>query len=207
MNITLSQNFAPGATPRRARCSLLRTASVAALIFAAATSLFAQDDRRRRGGDTSGAGSNGGRGDFNPQDMQARLLSGMRERFGVTNDEEWTVIADRLTTVMELRRSAMGSMASSMLFGRGGPSGGDSRGSDRGSSSSRTSRSSSGNDVAALQAAIQDKLPDAEIKARLDRVREQRKENEAKLAKAQEELRAVLTVRQEAVAVLAGLLQ
>jgi hypothetical protein len=210
MNITLSQNSAPGATPRRARFSLFKTASIAALIFAAATSLFAQDDRRRRG-DTSGGGGGsdrgGGRGDFNPQDMQARLLSGMRERFGVTNDDEWGVIADRLTKVMELRRSSMGSMAGAMFFGRGGP-GGDSRGgTDRGSSSSRTSRSGSGNDVAALQAAIQDKLPDAEIKARLDRVREQRKDNEAKLAKAQEELRAVLTVRQEAVAVLAGLLQ
>lgn len=212
MNITLPQNSTPCATPRRARFSLFRTATVAALIFAAGTSLFAQDDRRRRGGDSTngGGGSDrgGGRGDFNPQDMQARLLSGMRERFGVTNDEEWGVISDRITKVMDLRRSSMGSMAGGMFFGRGGPGGGDSRGggSDRGSTS-RTSRSGSGNDVAALQAAIQDKLPDAEIKARLDRVREQRKENEAKLAKAQEELRAVLTVRQEAVAVLAGLLQ
>jgi hypothetical protein len=176
------------------------------LIFAAATSLFAQDDRRRRDGSSGNSGgSNGGRGDFNPQDMQARMLSGIRERFEVANDDEWNVISERLTKVMDLRRSSMSGLGG-MLFGRGGPGGGDSRGGDRGSSG-RSSRSSNGTDVAALQAAIQDKLPDAEIKARLDRVREQRKENEAKLAKAQEELRAVLTVRQEAVAVLAGLLQ
>jgi hypothetical protein len=37
-------------------------------------------------------------------------------------------------------------------------------------------------------------------------VRELRKENEAKLSKAQEDLRAVLSVRQEAVAVVFGLL-
>ena len=49
-------------------------------------------------------------------------------------------------------------------------------------------------------------MPDGEIKARLDRLREVRKENEAKLAKAQEDLRAVLTVRQEAIAVMYGLL-
>jgi hypothetical protein len=60
--------------------------------------------------------------------------------------------------------------------------------------------------VAALQSAIRDKLPDAEIKSRLDRVRETRKDNEAKLTKAQEELRALLTVRQEAVAVMYGML-
>ena len=57
-----------------------------------------------------------------------------------------------------------------------------------------------------LSSAVRDKLPDAEIKTRLERLREVRKDNEAKLAKAQEELRAVLSVRQEAVAVLFGLL-
>jgi tRNA A37 methylthiotransferase MiaB len=57
-----------------------------------------------------------------------------------------------------------------------------------------------------LRAAITDKLPDAEVKSRLERLREVRKQNEAKVAKAQEELRAVLSVRQEAVAVMFGLL-
>ena len=47
---------------------------------------------------------------------------------------------------------------------------------------------------------------DAEIKARLERVRGSRKTNEEKLTKAQEELRALLDVRQEAVAVMLGLL-
>jgi hypothetical protein len=60
--------------------------------------------------------------------------------------------------------------------------------------------------MTALGEAIRDKLPDAEIKSRLDRVREVRKASEAKLAKAQDELRAVLSVRQEAVAVMFGLL-
>lgn len=60
--------------------------------------------------------------------------------------------------------------------------------------------------MAALSTAVRDKLPDAEIKSRLDRLRETRKDSEAKLTKAQEELRAVLSVRQEAVAVVFGLL-
>ena len=57
-----------------------------------------------------------------------------------------------------------------------------------------------------MRAAITEKLPDAEVKSRLERLREVRKQNEAKVAKAQEELRAVLSVRQEAVAVMFGLL-
>jgi hypothetical protein len=57
-----------------------------------------------------------------------------------------------------------------------------------------------------LRAAITDKLPDAEIKARLARLRDARKQNEAKLDQAREDLRAVLSVRQEAVLVMAGLL-
>jgi len=79
-----------------------------------------------------------------------------------------------------------------MMFARGG-NGGD--------------RQGGGNaDQSALQQAVKDKLPDAEIKARMVRLRESRKQNEAKLAQAQEELRAVLSVRQEAIAVLYGML-
>ena len=202
MNITLPQNSTSRAS-LRARFSVIHSVSVAALIFAAASSVFAQDDRRKRGGD-NGGGAGGDRGNFNPQEMQAWMMTALRERFEVTNDEEWTVISYRITKVSELRRASGGGFGGMMTSGRGGPGGGDT---SRGSTSGRSSRSGNSTDVAALQAAIQDKLPEAEIKARLDRVREQRKENEAKLVKAQEELRAVLSVRQEAIAVLAGLLQ
>jgi hypothetical protein len=157
-----------------------------------AASLFAQDNNRRRT-DNGGGGNNG---NFNPQDLQARMLAGIRERFDVANDEEWGLISDRVMKVMDLRRSTMsGALAT---FGRGGG--------DRTNGGGRGTRTSSNVEVSALQAAVTDKLPDAEIKSRLDRYREVKRENEAKLAKAQEELRAVLSVRQEAVAVLAGLL-
>lgn len=137
---------------------------------------------------------------MSPQDMQARMLNSIRERLEINDDEEWKVISARLTPVMELRRSAMGG---GMFGGRGGPpGGGGDRGGDR-----MSGRGGPGNtEMSALSSAIRDKLPDAEIKNRLERLREVRKENEAKLTKAQEELRAVLSVRQEAVAVLFGLL-
>ena len=184
--------------------SRLRAPLSALLLALLSTSALAQDnptsgdaDRKRRGtGD-----DNGGRRGMNPEDMQARMLTMLRERFEVTDDEEWKLISDRIAKVNELRRNA--APMGGAFAGRGAPGGDGNRGGDRGGRG--TSRGGS-TETAALQSAIRDKLPDAEIKSRLDRVREARKENEAKLTKAQEELRALLTVRQEAVAVMLGLL-
>ena len=188
------------------RHRLVRALSLVAAASALSVGLFAQtsapadpngDRRRRSGGDANAADNagKGGRGTYDPAAMMER----MREQFGVTDDAEWALISDRLTTVSEIRRSAGGAM------GRGGPPGGGPGG--PGGSGNRPTRGPSGNpEQDALRAAITDKLPDAEIKSRLDRLREVRKQSEAKLTRAQEELRAVLSVRQEAVAVMFGLL-
>jgi len=89
---------------------------------------------------------------------------------------------------MELRRSAMGGG-----FRMGGFNGGGGRGGN-------------GNPaVDSLRSAITDNMPDAEIKARLEHLRESRKEDQAKLEKAQADLVAVLSVKQEAIAVMMGL--
>lgn len=185
-----------------------------ALFLAASSSLLAQntapasgDANRRRGGGQDDP--NGGRGGFSAEDMLARL----RERFEVTDDEEWKLISERLKVVTELRRSMIGGGPGGPGgpgggFGRGGPQGGGAGG-DAASRANRTGGRGPGGgsaEMTALSNAVRDKLPDAEIKSRLDRVRELRRENELKLAKAQEELRAVLSVRQEATAVVFGLL-
>jgi hypothetical protein len=196
----------------------LRLAGLACLLGLGAAQLFAQapaagdPNGRRRGGDRpertgsdAGGQDRGGRGNFSPEDMQARLLSGLRDRMGITNDEEWGLISQRIAAVSEARRAAGGGMFGGPggPGGRGGPppGGGGERG-GRGPGG----RSSSNPEVAALQQAIADNLPEAEIKSRLDRVRDARRNSEAKVAKAQEELRAVLTIKQEAVAVMFGLL-
>jgi hypothetical protein len=139
--------------------------------------------------DQNGDGSGNGRGNFNPEDMQKRMMSALREQFGVTDDEEWKLISDRIAKVSEIRRnttSGFGGLRGGNRPNRQGPTGNP--------------------EQDALRQAVADKLPDAEIKARLERLREARKANEEKLGKAQEELRAVLSVRQEAVAVMTGLL-
>lgn len=147
--------------------------------------------RTRRGNQN---GDTGGRGNFNPADMQARMLTALREQFAVTDDAEWNLISERVTAVFDLRRS----MNAGGFGGRGGFAGGGNRPNRPGATVNP--------EQDALRAALTDNLPDAEIKARLEHLREVRKQNEAKLGKAQEELRAVLTLRQEAVAVMAGLL-
>jgi len=113
------------------------------------------------------------------------MLDRMRTAFGVTDDAEWSAISPRITAVFEAQRAALG-------MGGGGMRGADG-----------ARQGTGGNpELQALREALTDKMPDAEIKARLERVRAVRKENEAKLEKARGDLLALLSVRQEAVAVM-----
>ncbi|MBI4621662.1 MAG: hypothetical protein HY736_00380 [Verrucomicrobia bacterium] len=189
---------------------LLRGVSLFAATCLLSVSLLAQNatpagdnaGRRQRGG---GQDNGGGRGNFDPAQMQDRMLNYLREQFGVTDDSEWSVIAERIGKVLELRRNAPAGGMGLAFAGRGGAGGGGAAGSDGG-----RGRGGRGGSVSpeqdALRAALVDKLPDAEIKARLARLREVRAQNAGKVEKAQEDLRAVLTPRQEAMAVMAGLL-
>ncbi len=116
------------------------------------------------------------------------MLTALRKQFDVTDDAEWAVIAERIGKVNELRRATAGAAFGGFQRGGNGPN--------------RASHP----EQDALVAAVKDNLPDAEIKSRLERLRSARKQAEASLDEARESLRSVLTVRQEAVAVLAGLL-
>ena len=57
-----------------------------------------------------------------------------------------------------------------------------------------------------LQKAIDGKASNSELKTLIAKVADERKAKEASLAQAQENLRKVLSVRQEALAVVSGLL-
>jgi Spy/CpxP family protein refolding chaperone len=179
----------------------LRVCGGFAALVLSAVSLSAQADesRRRR---PEGDGEERRRA-FDPQELQARMMNAFRERLGVQSDDEWAIISERLMKVMELRRAAGGPGGPGFIPGRGSPGGG---GDPRAALMARAGRGGGSPEGQALQQAIADKLPDAEIKARLTKLRETRKKNETELAKAQEDLRAVLTIRQEALAVVAGLL-
>jgi hypothetical protein len=188
-------------TPVSRRAGVMHALTSALLIGVTSPAILAQntadDVAKRRRGSATDEKAGGRRG--SPEEMQARMLSSLRERLEVPDDEEWKIISVRLGKVVELRRSTIGTAGgiAAAFAGRGSP-GGDNRG-GRG-------RTAGNPEMSALQSAVRDKLPDAEIKSRLDRLRQSRRDNETKLSQAQEELRAVLSIRQEAVAVVFGLL-
>jgi hypothetical protein len=141
----------------------------------------------------------GGRGNFDPEQMRARMMERYRESFEVKDDAEWKLIEGRITKVMDARREMGG-------FGRGfgGPPrrGGDDQGGDR-----RRFGPEPSPEAEALQKAIEAKASNDEIKTKLAKYRESQKTKQANLEKTQSELRQVLSVKQEANAVLMGLLQ
>lgn len=147
----------------------------------------------------------GGRGNFDPEQMRVRMMERYREAFEVKDDAEWKLIEGRITKVSDARRDMGG-------FGRGfgGPGGpGGRRGGNGGDQAGGGRRfgPEPSPEAEALQKAIEAKASADEIKTKLAKYRESQKAKQASLEKAQAELRQVLSVKQEAQAVLMGLLQ
>jgi hypothetical protein len=139
-----------------------------------------------------------GRGNFDPEQMRARMMERYREQLEVKSDEEWKVLEARITKVSDARREMGG-------FGRGA-FGGRRGGDDQSGGNRQRFGPEPSPEAEALQKAIEAKASADEIKAKLAKYRESQKQKEAKLTQAQEELRKVLSVRQEAAAVMIGLL-
>lgn len=169
--------------------------------------LLAQDmgergprDRGERGERFERGGERGERGErrqFDPQQARQRMLENLKEQLGAT-DEEWRVLQPKIERVTNAQRSARGGMAGAWGGrGPGGPTGPDAR------------EAESEFAVAAreLRTAIQNNAPEQEINQRLQAYRDARKKAEAELQAAREDLRDVLTPRQEAVLVMAGMLE
>lgn len=185
--------------------SLLWAAALAAAV--GSTSLVGQDSnnsdpnagggRRNRGGGQGGPGG----GNFDPAQMRQRMMDRYREQLDVKDDTEWKVISERIEKVSEARREVP---AARMGFGGG------SRGGPGGPGGPRGGNPFGGAPVPeqdALQKALESNASADEIKSKLAAYREVVKQKEEKLAKSQAELRVVLSAKQEAQAVLAGLLK
>jgi len=129
-----------------------------------------------------------------------------RERIEVKSDEDWKKLEPLIGKVMDAQRDARMGMGFGGFGGRGGRDGaGGGNGNQAGNRNRAGGQSSP--EVKELQKALDDKAPTEEVKAKLAKVRDARKAKEAALDKAQEELRKALSPRQEAGAVLAGLLK
>jgi hypothetical protein len=153
-----------------------------------------------------GQGGGQGRPNFDPEQMRARMMERYRERLEVKSDDEWKILEERITKVTEARREVgfggmgRGAFGGQRPGGRGGDAaqgGGQRQGRGFGTPSPEAED---------LQKSLDAKAGADEIKAKLAKVREARKTKEATLAKTQDELRKVLSVRQEAIAVMDGLL-
>lgn len=149
-----------------------------------------------------------GRGNFDPAQFRERAVTRVIEQMNITDDSEKKAISDALGKVFDAR----------MEIGMGGRSFGGSRrnrGNNGDTNSTDTAAStprrggfgSQSPESEDLQKAIDAKAPADEIKAKLAKLRDSNKAKEAKLEEAQADLLKSLTSRQEAVAVLNGMLK
>jgi hypothetical protein len=177
---------------------VLKMLSLTALLAVTTHSLNAQENndrpRRNRDGQTGDqAGGPGGGRNFDPAEMQKRMLDRYKELLEVTDETEWKALEPLVTKAGEARMQAFAGMGRGMRGGRGGGPGGP--------GGAQANPAAEG-----LQKAIDAKASNAETKAALDKFVADRKAKQAELEKAQANLRKVLTPRQEAIATLNGLL-
>ncbi len=151
------------------------------------------------GGGAGGFGGRGGRGNMDPAQFREMMMQNLKEQMEVTDDSEWKALQPLIEKVMEARRGTMTGMGGPMMFRqRGGNNNADAGGMRRGPQQSA--------EAEALQRAVDSKASNAELKTALAKVVDTRKAKQAELEKAQADLRKVLSVRQEAIATLNGLL-
>ena len=125
----------------------------------------------------------------------------------VTDDAEWKAMQPLVQKVADLRReTTFGGMGRGM-FGRGGPGGGgNAQSADQGQQRRWGGAGAPSPEADALLKAIESKASKAELKAAMDKYLAARKVKLAALQQAQDDLRKVLTTRQEALAMTNGLL-
>jgi hypothetical protein len=181
-------------------------AGVAAATCLSTSTLVAQDNQ----GDRQGRGGRGGFGG-DPAEFQARMMENIREQMKVKDDTEWKLIEGRIQKVTDARREVgFGGGGFGRMFrrpggqgGPGGPGGGDNADGGRRRGGGFGGEPSA--EQQALDKAIDSSASKEELKSAMAKVRAAKKEKEAKLATAQEELKKVLSVEQEAVALSMGL--
>ena len=178
---------------------------LAAAGIGAALCLGAGNSLAQNGG--GGFGGGGRQRNFDPAQMQQRMMERYKEQLEVNNDDEWNAMQPLIQKVMEARRETFAGGMGRMFGGRRGGQGG---GGDQGGGGNAAMRRGPGGEPSpeaeALRKAIDAKASTGEIKAALARYVESRKTKLEQLKAAQENLRKVLTARQEAIATLDGLL-
>jgi hypothetical protein len=150
----------------------------------------------------------GNRGNFDPAQFKQARLDRTKEELEIKDDAEWKAIQPLVEKVMDAQQTVLRDRMSGM-FGRSRRPGSDSSSSSD-PNSSRRSRGGFGGEPSAesqaLQKAIDGKASNSEMKVAIARFQAARKQKMADMEAAQASLKAVLSVRQEAIATAAGLL-
>ncbi|HWW01307.1 MAG TPA: hypothetical protein VNZ64_16545 [Candidatus Acidoferrum sp.] len=167
-------------------------------------------------------------GGFDPAQMRQRMLDRLHDQLEVKDEAEWKLIAERIQKVMEARRTLGGPGGFGMMGPGGrpprpdgagpGPNGPPPGGPDQpaapdgapgpgGPGGPGGFNRTPPPEIQALRKALDAKASPAELKTKLAEARAAREQKEADLAKAQDELKQLLSVRQEAVAVMFGLVK
>lgn len=152
-----------------------------------------------------GGGGRQGRGNFDPAQMQQRMMERYKEALEVKDDAEWKALEPLIQKVTEARMSSFGGMGRGMFGRRPGGPGGDNAGGDQQAQRPRFGPAPMP-EAEALQKAIEAKATNAELKDAIAKLQTARKAKQGELEAAQAKLRLVLTVRQEAIALSMGLL-
>ena len=176
-------------------------AGAAIILSMGASQVVAQPNNGGQGG----GGGRQGRGNFDPAQMQQRMMERYKQILEVTDDAEWKAMQPLVQNVLDLRRESFSGRGRGTMA-RGQRGGGNAQPSDQGQQRRGAVTSTPNPDADALQKAVELKAPKAELKAAMDKYAAARKARQAALEQAQEELRKVLTSRQEALAMLNGLL-
>ncbi len=154
-------------------------------------------------GNNNGRGNRGnfGRGNFDPAQMRQRIMDNLKQDMDV-KDDEWAVIQPKLDKVLTISFDSR--MRGGNMFRRN-------RGQDQQGNNNRPQPQAGDSAVSKAQADLQSALDDKSISAdevakRLANLRAAKDAAKQDMVKAQQDLKELLSQRQEAVLVLAGLL-
>jgi hypothetical protein len=184
---------------------ILTMCAVAATLCLSAGTLLAQNGGGNGGGGgggggNGGGGGGGGRGNFDPAQFQQRMMDRIHTTLGFTNDTDWAAVQPLVQKVMDAQmalraggRGGFGGFGGGRRGGQGGQGGGG-------------GGQTASVEAQALQEAIDNDAPAAQIKDALSKYEASQKTKQAALTEAQEALRGVLSAKQEAQATLMGLL-
>ena len=164
------------------------------------TQLFAQDGnggdqpRRQRGGPE-------GERRFDPEQMRQRMIEALKERLG-TDEEEWQVMEPKITRLVAAQQELR---AGGMRGGPGGPGGPGGRG---GEGQEPENASELAKAASSLRETLRnEQAPAEEITKNLEAFRAAREKAETELQAAREDLKGIVTARQEATLVMMGMLE